>query len=69
MKIHVRLRYVFRFGEKVSEFRCQVSGVRVEKLEDLKPETLRLDSITNNLDLYPFLFKGILKNMFRLIGR
>jgi hypothetical protein len=31
MKIHVRLRYVFSFGEKVS-------GVRVEKLEDLKPE-------------------------------
>jgi hypothetical protein len=32
MKIHVRLRYAFRFGEKVS-------GVRIEKLEELKPET------------------------------
>jgi hypothetical protein len=32
MKIHVRLRYVFSFGEKVS-------GFRVEKLEELKPET------------------------------
>jgi len=31
MKIHVRLRYVFSFREKVS-------GVRVEKLEELKPE-------------------------------
>ena len=33
MKIHVRLRYVFSFGK-----RFQVSGVRVEKLEELKPE-------------------------------
>jgi len=32
MKIHVRLRYVFSSGE-------EVSGVRVEKLEELKPET------------------------------
>jgi hypothetical protein len=32
MKIHVRLRYVFNFGEKVS-------GVRIEKLEEVKPET------------------------------
>jgi hypothetical protein len=32
MKIHVRLHYVFSFGEKLS-------GVRIEKLEDLKPET------------------------------
>jgi hypothetical protein len=32
MKIHVRLLYVFSFGEKVS-------GVRVKKLEELKPET------------------------------
>ena len=23
MKIHVRMRYVFSFGEKVSGFRCQ----------------------------------------------
>jgi hypothetical protein len=53
MKIHVRLRYVFSFGEKVS-------GFRVEKLEELKPDTwhlntdtLRLNSITNNLDLHP----------------
>jgi len=46
MKIHVRLRYVFSFGEKVS-------GFRVEKLEDLKPDTLRMNSITNNFDLHP----------------
>jgi hypothetical protein len=32
MKIHVRLRYVFSFGEKMS-------GVRIEKLEELKPDT------------------------------
>ena len=32
MKTHVRLPYVFSFGEKVS-------GVRVEKLEELKPDT------------------------------
>jgi hypothetical protein len=32
MRIHVRLRYVFSFGEKVS-------GVSVEKLEELKPDT------------------------------
>jgi hypothetical protein len=31
LKIHVCLRYVFSFGEKVS-------GVRVEELEALKPE-------------------------------
>jgi hypothetical protein len=31
MKNHVRLRYVFSFGKKVS-------GFRVEKLEELKPE-------------------------------
>jgi hypothetical protein len=32
MKIHARPSYVFKFGEKVS-------GVRIEKLEELKPET------------------------------
>ena len=32
MKIHVGLRYGFSFGQKVS-------GVRIEKLEELKPET------------------------------
>jgi len=46
MKIHVRLRCVFSFGEKVS-------GVRVEKLEELNTDTLRLNSRTNNLDLHP----------------
>jgi len=39
MKIHVGLRYVFSFGEKVSGKRCQVSGVSIQVWRFLTPET------------------------------
>ncbi len=35
MKKSMSVYCVFSFGEKVSGFGCQVSGVRIEKLEEL----------------------------------
>jgi len=48
MKIHVRLRYVFSFREKVSGFSVQVSGLAIPDTWHLTPEHWHLTIELNN---------------------